>query len=68
MIKSLSTSEDHAVDFIDDDNVYKALNTNVNVANVGASKGRNEVTSEFLYQKWLISLEADRRTVNHKTQ
>ena len=44
----LYTSEDYAVDFTDNENVYKALNAKVNVTKVGASKGRHEVTSEFL--------------------
>ena len=40
IINPLSTSEDYAVDFIDDDNFYKALNAKVNVAKVGESKVR----------------------------
>ena len=51
IINSLSTSEYHAVDFTDDDNVYKALNSKVNWAKVGASKERYGVTLESLYQK-----------------
>ena len=45
IINSISTSEDHAMDFIDDNNFYKALNAKVNVAKVEASKGRYGVTS-----------------------
>ena len=37
IINSLSTSQDHAVDFTDDERNYKALKTKVNVAKVGAS-------------------------------
>ena len=68
IIKTLSTREDHVVDFTDDDNFYKALNSNVNVAKVGESKGRHLVTLESLSQKWLILPEADIRTVQHTTQ
>ena len=50
-MNSLSTSKYHAEDFTDDDNFYKALNAKVNVANVGASKGRHGLTSESLTQK-----------------
>ena len=63
----LYTSEDYAVDFTDDENVYKALNAKVNVAKVGASKGRHEVTSESLSHKWLVLPEAARRKVQHTT-
>ena len=35
---------------------------------VGASKGRHVVTSESLSQKWLISPELTRITVQHKIQ
>ena len=68
IIYYLSPSKYHAVDFTDDDDFYTAINAKVNVAKVGASKGRHGVTSEHLYQKWLISPEEDRRTVQHKTQ
>ena len=57
IINYLSTSEDHAVDFTDDNNVYKVINCNFNVAKVGVSKGRYRVTLEYLSQKWLVSLE-----------
>ena len=56
------------MDFTDDENVYKTLNAKVNVANVGAYKGRHGVTLESLYQIWFISLDASRRTVNNTTQ
>ena len=68
IINSLSTSQDHAVDFTDDDNFYKAINIKVNVAKVGASKVRHIVTLESLYQKWLISLEAASTTVQNITK
>ena len=55
IINSLSTSEDNAVDFTDDENLYNELNDKVNVSRVGYSKGRHGVTSESLSQKWLIS-------------
>ena len=51
IINHLFTSKDHAVDFKDDDNFYKAVNAKVNVANVKVSKGRHEVTLEYLSQK-----------------
>ena len=38
MINHVSTSKDHAVDFTDDGNFYKALKAKVNVAKVGLSK------------------------------
>ena len=40
----------------------------INVARVGASKGRNGVTSDSLSHKWLFLLKAARRTVEHTTQ
>ena len=55
IINYLFTSKDHAVDFTDDDNFYKALNVKVKVAKVGASKRKHGVTSESLSQKWLFS-------------
>ena len=54
--------------FIDDENLFNALNAMANVARVGASKGRHGVTFKSLSQKWLISLEATRRTVQHTTK
>ena len=63
IINPLSTNKDHAVDFTEENNFYKALNAKVNVAKVRASKGRHGVTLESLSQKWLISLEAARRVV-----
>ena len=68
IINYLSTSIDHAVDFTDDDNFYKTLNAKANMDKVGESKGRHGVTSDPLSQKWLISPEADRRTVQNTTQ
>ena len=44
IINSISASEDDSVDFIDDNNFYKALNDKVNVDNVGAYKGKLGVT------------------------
>ena len=44
IINSLSTGEDNAVDFTDDNNFFNALNAKVNIARVGASKGRHGVT------------------------
>ena len=44
IINYFSTSEDHAVDFTNEDNFYKALTAKVNVAKVGVSKGRHGVT------------------------
>ena len=38
------------------------------MAKVRVSKRRHGVTSDSLYQKWLISPEASRRTVKHTTQ
>ena len=63
IIYSLSPRKDHAVDFTDYDNFYKSLKDKVNVAKVGASKGRHVVISESMYQKWLISVEEAIRTV-----
>ena len=37
IINSFLTSEDHTVDFTDENNFYSALNAKVNVAKVGAS-------------------------------
>ena len=47
---------------------YKAFNDKVNVAKVGVYKGRHGVTLDSLYRKWLVFLEAARRTVQHTTQ
>ena len=68
IINSLSISEDHAVDFTDSDNFYKALNAKVNLSKVGSSKERHGVTSESLSQKWFISPEAARRNLQYTTQ
>ena len=68
IINSLSASEDHAVDFTDDDNFYKELNAKVNVAKVGAYKCRHGFTLESLPQKWFISPETASRTVQHTIQ
>ena len=68
IINSLSTSKDHAVDFTDDGDFYKALNAKVNVSKVGTYKGRHGVTLESLSQKWLISPKEARRIVQHTTQ
>ena len=54
IINSLSTRKYHAVEFTDDNNFYKTLNTKVNVDKVRESKGRHGVISESLSQKWLI--------------
>ena len=68
IINHLSTSEDDAVDFRDDENLYNALTGKVNVDRVGALKGRNGVASDSLSHKWFISPEAARRTVHNTTQ
>ena len=65
IINYLSTSEDHAVDFTDDNYFHKALNAEVNVVKVGEYKGRHGVTSESLSHKLLVYLEVVRRTVQH---
>ena len=44
IINSLSTGEDNALDFTDDNNFFNALNAKVNIARVGASKERHGVT------------------------
>ena len=67
IINYFSNSEDHGADLTDDKNSHKALNAKVNVDKVGASNERNGVTSEPLYQKWLISPEVARITVQHTT-
>ena len=68
IINPLSTRKYHVVDFTDDDNFYKALNYKVNVAKVGASEVKHGVTLGSLSQKWLISPETARITVQHTTQ
>ena len=68
IINSLSISEDDALDFTGDDNLYNALKAKVNVDRVGASKGRHGVTSESVSNKLLISPEPERRKVQHTTQ
>ena len=64
----LSTGEEDAVDFTDDDILFNAFNAKFNVDMVRTSKGRHGVTSNSLSQKWLISPESARRTVQHTTQ
>ena len=64
---SISTGEEDSLDFTDDENFFDLLNTKVNVARVGVSKGKHGVASESLSQKWLVSLEAAKRTVQHTT-
>ena len=68
IVNSLSTSGDDAVYFTDDEKLFNALNGKVDVSRVGASKGRHCVASESLSQKWFISPEAERRTLQHTTQ
>ena len=68
ILNSLSISEEDVIDFTDDNNIFNAINAKVNMAMVEAPKGRHDITSESLSQKWLISLEAARRTVQHTTQ
>ena len=63
IINSLSTGEDYAVDFKYDEILFNVLNAKVNMARVGASKGRHGVTSESLSHKLLVSPDAVRRTV-----
>ena len=55
IINSLSTSEDDAVDFTDNEIFYNALNAKVNMAMVVSSKGRYGVTLKSLSLKLLIS-------------
>ena len=68
IINSLSASEYHVVEFTVDGIIYKALNAKVKLAKDGVSKIIHGVTSEYLSQKWLISMEVDSRTVQHATQ
>ena len=67
IINPLSTRKYHVVDFTDDKMFYKALIDKVNMAKVEASNGRYGFILDSLSQKWLISLEAVRRTVQHTT-
>ena len=55
------------VDFTDDKKIYKALIDKVNMEKVEAYNGRYGFILDSLSQKWLISLEAVRRTVQHTT-
>ena len=43
---SLSTGEEYAVDFTDDETLFDTLNDKVNVARVGVSKVNHGVASE----------------------
>ena len=56
------------MDLTDDESFYNALNAKVDVARVVESRGGHFFTLDSLYQKWLISPEAARRTVQHTTQ
>ena len=67
-MNSFSSSKDHAVYFTDDEKIYNALNSKVNLDQVGAYKGRHGVTLDPLSQKLLISPEAARRTVQYTIQ
>ena len=55
------------VDFTDDKKIYKALIDKVNMEKVEAYNGRYGFILDSLSQKWFISLEAVRRTVQHTT-
>ena len=68
IINDLSNGEDDAVNFTDDANFFHVINAKVNVARVGASKGRHDVTSNSLPHNWLITMEAARITVKHTNQ
>ena len=48
IISPLSTSEEYAVDFTDDENLFNVLNAKVNVDRVGALKVIHGVTSGYL--------------------
>ena len=54
IINSLSISEGNAVNFTEEENVFNEFNAKFNVARVGASKGRYDVTSESLSQNTLF--------------
>ena len=55
IINSLSTGEEYAVYFTDDENLSDVLNAKVNAVRVVVSKGKHGVNSNYLSQKWLIS-------------
>ena len=56
------------MDLTDDESFYNALNAKVDVARVVESRGGHFFTLDSLYQKWLISPEAARRTVRNTIQ
>ena len=68
VINLLSTGEEDAVDFTDDENFLYVINAKVNMARIGVSKGKHGVTSESLSHKRLIPREASNRIVQHTTQ
>ena len=51
IINFLSTIEDYAVDFTNDENFHKGLNDKVNVANIGESKVSHGVNLGYLCHK-----------------
>ena len=68
IINYISTSEEDAVDLIDNKKFYDALSAKVNVDRVGVPKGKNGVNYESVSPKWFISPEAVKRTVQHTNQ
>ena len=46
---------------------YDAVSAKIDVARLGVSKGKHGLTSKYLSQKLLISLEAAKITVKHTT-
>ena len=68
IINSLSSSDEDAVYFTNDNNFFSALIDKVNVARLGLPKLKHGITSQPLSHKLLISPEAAKRTVQYTTQ
>ena len=61
-INLVSTSE-QAVDFTGNDHFHNALQANVNVSWVQVKNGHQSINSDMLAEKWLVSPEVARRTL-----
>ena len=68
VINSLSDCEVDAVDFTDDEKFFDMLNAKVNVARVVVFKRNHGDNSKSLSQKFFLSPEVAKRTLQHTTQ
>ena len=65
---NLVSTSDQAVDFTSDDHFHDALQAHVNVSRVQVKNGHRAINSDMLAEKWLVSPEVARRTLERTTQ